>query len=169
MGRSKWVSISSEVEWAAVICLGRTHTHRRTVHLTLYLVRLISELTSLKQTHWHTSCVKPKAHLMSREESARRFLLPAPFLLSLSEKHLEISRWLTATNTGCSWYLFSCGQRQATRILHSSCQSKFKIGDDNAWEERGEYICVWACKRSRWVTGQLRERQRDHSTKGERP
>lgn len=82
---------------------------------------------------------------MSREESARRFVLPAPFS-SLSENHLEIFSWLTAINTGWSWYLFSCGQHRTTRILHSSSQSKFKIGVDNAWEERGERICVWACK-----------------------
>ncbi len=120
---SKWVSISNKVEWVAV-----NLPHRRTVSLSLYLVRLIHWLTSLQLID--KSFKKPKELLMPREE----FYSLCSFS-SLPEKHLEICSLLTVINTGWGCYLFSCGQLQTTSILHSSCQSKFKIGDDHAWEQ----------------------------------
>lgn len=132
MDRSTWVSISSEVEWVTVICPFWMHTHGSTVHLTLYLVRLIIELSSLKQTSSHRA--KPKQHQLSYVELS--WYIFSCFFSLFPVKHLEILSWVTVINIACSWYLFSCGQLNTRRILHLSCQRKFMIGDDNAWKKR---------------------------------
>lgn len=134
-----------------VICLLWRHTNRSTALLTLYLVKLIIELTSLKQTNWH--CTKPKQHQLSYVEFS--WYIFSLFFSLFSVKHLEILSWVTVINIGCSWYLFCCGQLKTRRILHSSCQRKFKIGDDNAWKKEGE--CTVCVQNSQWVTGQIRK------------
>lgn len=78
MDESRWVSISSEVDWTAAICLILMHTHSIWSEVNQWI-----NLTTTKPANTH-HLQKPKEHLMSHEESAERFILLFSFFFSFS-------------------------------------------------------------------------------------
>lgn len=89
----------------------------------------------LKQATWHTSRFRQSPSVVSWGVKP---VACAGLLLSLWNTLISSADWQFQTPSA-SCYLFSCGQLQTRRILHSSCQSTFQIGDDSAGERRGEY------------------------------